>query len=363
MKETNSRRVVVIGVGDSGVGAARLAQQKGFHVLVSSPNIIPDKYKQLLIEDKIDFEEESFSEDFILSAQEIIVSREIHHPLPILEQAQAQSIPVVAEVEFAARYTQTKIIAVTGTYGKTTTTLLIYHLLQAAGYDVGMGGNSGKSFAGELIRGDVRDYWVLEVSSFQLRYCQHFNPEIAIVLNIMPDHLDRYENNFQNYINTKFKLIQNLDKDKCFIYFKDNPAIAREVRKRTIPTQLLPISLVDVLDNGAAMRHGALDFAIKKPNRTFLISQADLTLKGKHNMINVMAAILACLKAGVEEPVLRSYFQEFKGVEHRLEEVADIAGVKFVNDSKATNVDAVYYALDSFEEKNHLDWGRRGSWQ
>ncbi len=350
MATTSNGKITVLGAGESGVGAALLAKSQGFEVFVSDSGPIQEKYEQILQKHEIHYEEGKHTEDFILDAKEIIKSPGIPNHVPILAKAQQNHIPIISEIEFGARYAKGRIVAITGSNGKTTTTLLTYHVLQSAGYNVGIGGNVGKSFAAQLTEGDPYDYWVLEVSSFQLEHCYEFKPEIAIILNITPDHLDRYENNFQNYINTKFRITQKLDKDDCFIYFKDNPAITREMRKRVIPTELLPVSLMEMVDSGATMRDGELDFHIKKLNRTFYINQSELNLKGKHNMINVMSSVLACMKLGVDNQTLKTYFKTFRGVEHRLEEVAEVADIRFINDSKATNVDSVYYALDSFDE-------------
>ncbi|MDX2301485.1 MAG: UDP-N-acetylmuramoyl-L-alanine--D-glutamate ligase [Microscillaceae bacterium] len=351
MADTHTKKIVVLGAGESGVGAARLAKNKGFEVFVSDIGTIQDKYETQLDQEEIHFEEGKHTEDFILDAHEIIKSPGIPNTVPILLKAQQNNIPIISEIEFGARYTQAKIVAITGSNGKTTTTLLTYHVLQAAGYNVGVGGNMGKSFCGQLADGVDHDYWVLEVSSFQLEHCFEFRPDVALILNITPDHLDRYENNFQIYINTKFRITQNLDKDQAFIYYKDNPAISRELRKRAIPTQYYPVSTQEVIDNGAYLKDDELHFYVKKNKRAFTLSQEDLNLKGKHNMINIMSSVLTCMNLDVPDDILKTYFKTFKGVEHRLEEVADIAGIRFINDSKATNVDSVYYALDSFDEK------------
>jgi UDP-N-acetylmuramoylalanine--D-glutamate ligase len=346
----NNNRIVILGGGESGVGVALLAKSKGFAVFLSDSSAIQEQYATTLKENQIEYEEGRHTDELILNATEIIKSPGIPDTVPILKEAVNQKIPVISEIEFAARYTKGKIIAITGSNGKTTTTLLTYHLLKSAGYNVGVAGNVGNSFAKEVIE-DKYDYWVLEISSFQLDNCYQFKPDVAVMLNITPDHLDRYDNNFQTYINSKFRLVQNADRDTAFIYFKDNPAVARELKRRLINGQYFPISLTEALDNGAYLRNQELFFHIKKTNFSFSLSQAEVNLKGKHNMVNVMAAVLACLKVGVEVTNFAEYFKTFEGVEHRLEEVTTISGVKFINDSKATNVDSVYYALDSFDEK------------
>ena len=351
MAESHKKKLAILGAGESGVGAARLAKLKGFEVFVSDNGAIADKFEEQLNQEEIHYEEGKHTDDFILNAHEIIKSPGIPNHVPILEKARQNNIPIISEIEFGARYTNAKIVAITGSNGKTTTTLLTYHVLQAAEYNVGIGGNIGTSFCAQLADGVDFDYWVLEVSSFQLEHCYEFNPDIAIILNITPDHLDRYENNFQQYINTKFRITQNLDKDQCFIYYKDNPAINRELRKRVIPTQYFAVSTQDSVDNGAYMKDNELHFYNKRTKQTLTLSQEEVTLKGKHNMINIMSSVLTCMNLGVDHEILKKYFKTFKGVEHRLEEVAEIAGIRFINDSKATNVDSVYYALDSFDEK------------
>jgi UDP-N-acetylmuramoylalanine--D-glutamate ligase len=349
----SSQRIVILGAGESGVGAALLAKAKGFEVFVSDKSAIAEKYEHILTENQIDYEEGKHTEDFILNAYEIVKSPGIPNNVPILVEAKKRNIPIISEIEFAARYTNAKIIAITGSNGKTTTTLLTYHLLKAAGLNVGLGGNVGDSFAKQVIE-DKYEYWVLEVSSFQLDDCYEFDPDIAIILNITPDHLDRYENNFQNYVNSKFRIVQNFEKSKkerTFIYLKDNQAIARELKRKNIAGNHLPISLSENLDNGAFFKNNLLEFYLKKEKKESKIAPNEVTLKGKHNMINVMAAVLVCLKLGIDEAILKTYFHSFPGVEHRLEEVDTINQVKYINDSKATNVDSVYYALDSFDEK------------
>jgi UDP-N-acetylmuramoylalanine--D-glutamate ligase len=346
----NNQKIVVLGGGESGIGAALLAKAKGFDVFLSDKNPISPKYEQILTDENINYEEGEHTEDLILSANEVIKSPGIPSNADIIQKIKNAKIPIVSEIEFASRYTKAKIVAITGSNGKTTTTLLTYHLLKSAGLNVGLGGNVGESWAKQLIK-DEYDYWVLEVSSFQLDDCYEFSPDVAIILNITPDHLDRYEYNFQLYVDAKFKIIQNLKKDQFFIYQKDNPAIAQELKKRTIGGQHFPISLSEVLDNGAYMKGQFLDFYDKKQKKSFSIQTNEIPLKGKHNMVNVMAAIQVCLRLGVEENTLKEYFKNFQGVEHRLEEVSTIDDVRFINDSKATNVDSVYYALDSFEEK------------
>ncbi|GAB4395614.1 MAG: UDP-N-acetylmuramoyl-L-alanine--D-glutamate ligase [Microscillaceae bacterium] len=348
--EDNIKKIVVLGAGESGVGAARLAQAQGYKVFVSDAGEIASAFEAELKQYEIEYEMGQHTEVRVLEADEVVKSPGIPNEVPILEALRERNIPIISEIEFASRCTDAKIIAITGSNGKTTTTLLTYHLMQSAGFKVGLAGNIGDSFARKILE-EQPDYWVLEVSSFQLEHCFHFSPDIAILLNITPDHLDRYNNNFQRYVEAKFRIVQNLKADQHFIYFKDNPAIAREMRKLNLPGQLWPISIQETLENGAFLRDKALHFLLKKNKFQAQIPGEEIPLKGRHNLVNTMAAVLAGLQVGATVEVLRTYFHNFKGVEHRLEEVAEIAGVKFINDSKATNVDSVYYALDSFEER------------
>lgn len=347
---SEKKRIVILGAGESGVGAALLAQNKGFDVFVSDKGVIQEQYEKILDTKQIPYEFGKHTEELILDAFEVIKSPGIPDNIPIIQKIFEKGIPIISEIEFASRYTQAKIIAITGSNGKTTTTLLIYHLLKEAGFDVGLAGNVGDSFAKQILELNP-EYWVLEVSSFQLDNSYKFSPDIAILLNISPDHLDRYENNFQTYINAKFRLIQNAHKDTNFIYFRDNQAINREIKKKNIAGNHLPISIQETIENGAFLRNQQLHVQLKRENTNFTIDQNTLTLKGKHNMVNVMAAALACLKVGISEEDLKTHLLTFKNVAHRLEEVTEIEGVRFINDSKATNVESVYYALDSFEEK------------
>lgn len=345
----SKQKIAILGGGESGVGAALLAKAKGFEVFLSDGGKLQPKYEQELQDNLINFEAEKHTEATILDASEIIKSPGIPNDAPIVKAAIAKGIPVISEIEFASRYTTAKIIAITGSNGKTTTTLLTYHLLKSAGFHVGLAGNVGNSFAREVLQTQY-DYWVLEVSSFQLDNCYEFKPDVAIILNITPDHMDRYEYNFQNYVNAKFRILQKGDASQSFIYFKDNPAISLELKHRTLSQKMFPISLHETIEQGAYCLGKDLHFRLKN-GKSFSLTPTEVQLKGKHNQINIMASVLACLEMDANPENLREYFKTFKGIEHRLEEVATINGVKFINDSKATNVDSVYYALDSFDEK------------
>ncbi len=346
----SKQKIVILGGGESGVGAALLAKAKGFDVFLSDGGTIQPKYEQELQDNLIGYEAGKHSEDLILEATEIIKSPGIPYETAIIKRIVAKGIPIISEIEFAARYTTAKIIAITGSNGKTTTTMLTYHLLKSAGFHVGLAGNIGNSFAREVLLNQY-NYWVLEVSSFQLDNCYNFKPDVAIILNITPDHMDRYEYNFQNYVNAKFRLLQKGDPQQSFIYFKDNHAIALELKQRTLPQKHFAISLNETVDNGAYCLGKDLHFRLKNNGLTFSLAPEEINLKGKHNQINVMASVLACLEMGANPETLREYFKTFKGIEHRLEEVATINGIRFINDSKATNVDSVFYALDSFDER------------
>lgn len=350
---SEQKRIAIIGAGESGVGAALLGRKLGYEVFVSEKSSIAEEYEQELSNAEIDFEEGKHSEALILNAQEIIKSPGIPKEAAIIQKAIQQGIPIISEIEFAARHCEGRIIAITGSNGKTTTTLLAYHLLKEAGFDVGLAGNVGNSFARQIAE-KQHAFWVLEVSSFQLDNCYHFKPEVAVLLNITPDHLDRYQNEFQQYVDAKFRITQNLSDKESFIYFGDSEVIPQEISKRQISTYFLPISIEKPLQNGAYLKDDELHFNILRNKQSFSLKQAEINLKGKHNMINVMAAMMACLQVGIDQTALTTYFRTFEGVEHRLEEVAVIRDVTFINDSKATNVDSVYYALDSFD--NRIIW-------
>ncbi len=348
-----SKKITVLGGSESGVGAALLAKKQGFDVFLSDKGNIPEKYEEILIRNDIHFEETKHTESVIFEASEIIKSPGIPNNAPLLEEARKRGINIVSEIEFASRYTKAKIIAITGSNGKTTTTMLVYHLLKSAGFSVGLGGNIGDSFAKQLTEQDF-DYWVLEISSFQLDDCYNFSPYISIILNITPDHLDRYDYNFELYKQAKFRMVQNFKESDYLIYFQENEPITSEIAIRqkngTLSKgNLLPVSLEQVIKTGAYLDNNNLVFQIN--DKHIRLSLSEIPLKGKHNAINVLCATLASLLVGVEEQHLHSYYNEFKGVEHRLEEVMTIDGVRFINDSKATNVDSVFYALDSFQEK------------
>lgn len=347
-----AKKITILGGSESGVGAALLAKKQGFDVFLSDKGNIPEKYEEILVRNDIHFEETKHTEDLVLASDEIIKSPGIPNNAPILQEARKKGISIVSEIEFASRYTKAKIIAITGSNGKTTTTMLVYHILKSAGFSVGIGGNIGDSFAKQLTEQDY-DYWVLEISSFQLDDCYNFSPYISIILNITPDHLDRYDYSFESYTQAKFRMIQNLKPTDYFIYFEENEPITTEIAQKLtagnpLKGTLLPVSLEKSIEKGAFLDKNDLIFKIN--DKHIRLSLDEINLKGKHNAINVMCATLASLILGVDEQLLHQYYNNFKGVEHRLEEVEVIDGVRFINDSKATNVDSVFYALDSFKE-------------
>jgi UDP-N-acetylmuramoylalanine--D-glutamate ligase len=339
-------RIVILGAGESGTGAALLAKQKGFDFFVSDQGTIKDKYKAELQQNGIDFEDGVHTESKILNASLIIKSPGIPDKAEIIKKVKAANIPVIDEIEFAFRYIKGKVIAITGTNGKTTTTLLTYHLMKEAGLNVALGGNVGLSLARQVAQ-QKHDWYVLELSSFQLDGIKTFKPEIGILLNITPDHLDRYEYTMQKYVDSKFQLIKNMESDQYFIYYGDDKVIAEDIAKRMIAPLQVKVSLRD--DTGATAFYDGeeMQFGLKE---SFSIRQSATTLKGPHNLINTMAAVSAVSLAGVSIDSIFAALKTFKNAPHRLESVATIKGVEFVNDSKATNVDSVVYALGSYDK-------------
>ncbi|UII32659.1 UDP-N-acetylmuramoyl-L-alanine--D-glutamate ligase [Fulvivirga ulvae] len=335
-----SRKVTILGAGESGTGAALLARSKGYDVFVSDFGKIKDSYKKELTDAGIAFEEGKHSVDIIFESSLIIKSPGISEKSDIIKKAQAKNIQFIDEIEFAAQYTTAKIIAITGTNGKTTTTLLTYHLLKEAGLNVGLAGNVGHSLAKQIIE-DKHDYYVVEMSSFQLDGAVYFKPFIGVLLNITPDHMDRYDYKLTNYVDSKFRLVSNMTPDDHFIYYADNVLIQEAINKRSIKAQLHAVSLTDEGQTHAA--NGEIIF-----DDGFKIAQQDTVLRGEHNAINMMAAISAARILKVDEECIRQSLKTFKNAPHRMEYVATINDVDFINDSKATNVDAVRYALDSF---------------
>ena len=340
----SSQLISILGAGESGVGAAVLAKNQGFEVFVSDKGTIKPNYKQTLIDYSISFEEGQHTEDKIFTSLEVIKSPGISNSTPLIQNLRKQNIPVISEIEFAGRYTSAKTIGITGSNGKTTTAHLTYHILKNAGMNVGLAGNVGKSFAYQVAT-EHKDYYVLELSSFQLDDMFDFKTDIAIITNITEDHLDRYENNFQNYINAKFRIIQNQTKDDVFIYCYDDETSRKEVEKRSFKQKVYPFSIKENINEGACLINNNIYININ--NKPFTMSIFELALQGKHNTFNSMAAGIAARVLDLRNEVIKESLSDFQNIEHRLEFVARIHGIDFINDSKATNVNSTWYALES----------------
>ena len=338
------KKIAILGAAESGVGAAILAQKKGYDVFVSDMAIIKPHYKDMLNEHGINWEEGQHSSEKILDASEIIKSPGIPDNAPIVAQAVQLGIHIINEIEFAGRYTNAKMICITGSNGKTTTTSLIYHILKNANYNVGLAGNIGRSLALQIAEGCTFDHYVVELSSFQLDNMYDFHANIAVLLNITPDHLDRYDNDMQKYADSKMRIIQNQQENDSFIYWADDPIIKRELEKYGIKAKKCPFSIVSKKGMIGYIENGTYTLETPTP---FNMEQESLSLNGKHNMYNSLAAGIATRIAGVSDKKLKESLSSFEGVEHRLEKVATVGGVLYINDSKATNVDACWYALES----------------
>ena len=320
------KRIVVLGAGESGSGAAILAKEKGFDVFVSDFGTISEPYRALLDQNGVAWEDGQHTEALILNADEVVKSPGVPLTAPLIQKLQTQGTPIISEIEFAARYTKAKMICITGSNGKTTTTSLIYYILQRAGLDVGLAGNIGNSLALQVAHED-HAYYVIELSSFQLDNMYDFKADIAILLNITPDHLDRYDFKFQNYIDAKFRITRNQTADDAFIYWAEDPIIDKEMKKLQLGATLYP-------------------YGFTQPN-PLPVSEEELALKGRHNVLNSMAATIAANVLNIKKDVIRESLMTFQGVAHRLQYVATVRGVKWINDSKATNVNSCWYALES----------------
>lgn len=338
-------RIVILGAGESGIGAAILAAKKNFDVFVSDSGKIKDEYKSVLLHNAINFEEGKHSETFCLQADEVIKSPGIPDHAPIIKKLKEQGIPLISEIEFAARYTNAKKICITGSNGKTTTSMLTFHILKKAGLHVGLAGNIGKSFAWQVAENNF-DYYVLEISSFQLDYMFRFKADVAVITNITPDHLDRYGNVFQNYTDSKFRILQNQTAEDFFIYCADDPVTMAELQKRSILSSKIPFSL-SVPANGEGAYINSNEININIVSNKFKMGLENLALPGKHNLYNSMAAGIISRIFEIRKDVIKESMTEFKGVEHRLEFVTKVHGVEFINDSKATNVNSTWFALES----------------
>lgn len=347
------KRIVVLGAGESGAGAAVLAKVKGFDVFVSDMSGIKDYYKQMLDDYQIDWEEGQHTESLILNADEIIKSPGIPNNAPLILKLKEQGTPIISEIEFAGRYTDAKMICITGSNGKTTTTSLIYHIFKSAGYNVGLAGNIGRSLAFQVATKNY-DYYVIELSSFQLDNMYDFRAHIAVLMNITPDHLDRYNFDMQQYVDAKFRIIQNQTEDDAFVFWNDDPIIRRELSKHGIHGKLYPFAELEAAGLAAFTKEGQLYFT--EPC-AFNMEQEELALTGKHNLYNSMAAGISANISGIKKEAIREALATFKGVEHRLEYVTRVRGVDYINDSKATNVNSCWYALQSMKTKTVLILG------
>ncbi|NHF60886.1 UDP-N-acetylmuramoyl-L-alanine--D-glutamate ligase [Flavobacteriaceae bacterium TP-CH-4] len=336
--------LVILGGGESGVGTAILGKQKGYQIFVSDKGAIKKKYKDVLEHFEIDWEEGQHSQDRIFTADLVMKSPGIPDSVPLVVQLVKMGVPVISEIEFASRYTDATIIGITGSNGKTTTTMLTYHLLKSGGYKVGMAGNIGDSFAKMVAENDF-DYYVLEISSFQLDGIVDFRPHIAVITNITPDHLDRYENQFENYIASKFRIAKNQTADDHLIFDADNEVIMQWLQEHPVKSKLLPFSIERSVAEGAYLKNKEIQ--ITTVNNTLTIMTDTLALEGKHNLKNTMAATTAAKLVGIRKETIRESVMNFQGAAHRLEKVLKIHHVQYINDSKATNVNATYYALDS----------------
>ena len=336
-------RVVVLGGGESGVGSAVLAKVKGFDVFLSDMGTISEKYASMLDEWKIPYEQGKHTEEMILNADEVIKSPGIPSTATMVQKIEDKGIRVISEIEFAGRYDSAKKVCITGSNGKTTTTSLIYHLLEQAGLNVGLGGNIGKSYAYQVAT-EKHDIYVLELSSFQLDNVYDFKADIAIITNITPDHLDRYDYNMENYVKSKFRITRNMDKDDCFIFCSDDEITINHLNKIVIKAQQLPFTQKKEVAQGAFVKEDRIIVRYKNEECDMFLQE--LALGGRHNVYNSMAAALAAKAMDIDNKVIREGLSSFQAVEHRLEKVLSIKDVLYINDSKATNVDAAWYALE-----------------
>ncbi|WP_291399267.1 UDP-N-acetylmuramoyl-L-alanine--D-glutamate ligase [Daejeonella sp.] len=338
--------IVILGAGESGVGAALLAQKQGFDVFVSDFGPITDQYKNDLIQANIAFEENGHTDDLILSASKVVKSPGIPDKAPIIKKLIEKNIPILSEIEFAGAYTQAKMICITGSNGKSTTTLLTYHILKNAGLNIGLAGNIGKSFARQVAFENF-DFYVLEISSFMLDNMYQFKADIAVLLNITPDHLDRYDYKMENYSDSKFRIIQNQGPEDVFIYCADDAETQKGLLKHQVHAQAFPFSIEKVLENGAFLQNDQITIKLHQTQDLFTMSLKDLALQGKHNIYNSMASGIVAKVLELRNESIRESMGSFTNIEHRLEHVARISGIDFINDSKATNVNSTWYALES----------------
>ena len=345
MDGTN-KHIAILGAGESGVGAAILAKKMGWNVFVSDFGKIKDAFKTELIENQLEWEEENHSEERILQADLVIKSPGIPEKAPLILKLREHGVKIISEIEFASYYSNAKTICITGSNGKTTTTMLLYHILKKAKLNVGLAGNVGKSYAKQVAE-NTFDWYVLELSSFQLDDMHTFKADIAILTNISPDHLDRYAYNMQNYVDSKFRILQNQTENDWFIYNYDDPIIQAEIAKKSISAKLAPFSLKEEMKIGGHANKEQLTINI---NEQFTMSIHDLALKGRHNAQNSLASGIASRILEIRKEVVRESLEDFVNVEHRLEFVAKVHGIEFINDSKATNVNSTWYALETMDK-------------
>ena len=341
------KRLVILGGGESGVGTALLGRQKGYEVFVSDKGEILKKYKEVLLHNKIDFEEKNHTESKILNASLVMKSPGISENVTLVQKLKKKLIPILSEIEFASSYTNANIIGITGSNGKTTTTLLLHHILKNAGLNVGVAGNIGSSFAQQVAEQSYEHY-VLELSSFQLDGIEKFKSHIAILTNITPDHLDRYEYDFEKYIASKFRITKNQGITDYLIYDADNASIHKWLQENNTKAILVPFSIEKEVEYGAYLKDNTIIININK--ETFTMPLSTLSVKGKHNTKNAMAAIMAAKLLKLRKQTIKESLEDFEGVEHRLENVAKIKGVEYINDSKATNINATFYALECMDK-------------
>ena len=339
------KRLVVLGGGESGVGTALLGKAKGYDVFVSDKGKIKEKYKEVLLHNEIEWEDEMHTEIKILNADIIMKSPGIPNNVPLVKQIHEKGIQMVSEIEFASKFTDATIVGITGSNGKTTTASLTYHILKQE-LNVGLAGNIGDSFAKQILEDDFKNY-VLEISSFQLDDIIHFKPKIAVLLNITPDHLDRYDYKFENYIESKFRIAMNQTNDDYLIYDADDEVIVNHLKNNPVQSTLLPFSLERIIANGACLYKDNIKITID--NNQIIMPTNNLTLEGKHNIKNAMAASTVAHLLKIRKQTIRESLENFQGVEHRLEHILKINKVQYINDSKATNVNATYYALESMD--------------
>ena len=350
-----TKKLVVLGGGESGVGAAILAKDKGMEVFVSDMGKIAPKYVDMLNQEGIEWEDGQHTEVKILDADEVVKSPGIPPTTPLMQKIASKNIPVISEIELAGRYTDAKMVCITGSNGKTTTTMLTYHILKNAGVNVGLAGNVGKSLALQVAR-ESHDVYVVELSSFQLENMYDFKANVAVMMNITPDHLDRYDYKMQNYVNAKFRILQNLTSQDAFIFWQNDPIIEAQLRQIETQARLFPFAEMRE-ENTQAYIDAENNLIINTPSTSINMPRADLALSGLHNLYNSMAAGLSACLLDIEKEDIRRALSNFEGVEHRLEYVETIDGVRYINDSKATNVNSCWYALESVPKNTILILG------